>query len=196
MSPPWPVQLETLLHASHGALVLRWLRLRHPGLSLPPGTRVEPGVVWRLAPEAQVVLRPGCHVRRGVEFKADARAAVSIGARVHIGPWSTLSALESLEVGDDCLIAEGVSIRDHDHAIESASPPYANQGYRVAPVRLGANVWLGARVTVVKGVTLGDGCVVAAGAVVTRSFPAGSLIAGVPGRWIRQVGTDAAGQGR
>ena len=38
-----------------------------------------------------------------------------------------------------------------------------------------------------KDVELGDGCVVAAGAVVTKSFPAGSLVAGVPAKVIKQL---------
>lgn len=39
-----------------------------------------------------------------------------------------------------------------------------------------------ANVPPLKDLEIGDGCVVAAGAVVTRSFPSGSVIAGVPAR--------------
>jgi acetyltransferase-like isoleucine patch superfamily enzyme len=37
------------------------------------------------------------------------------------------------------------------------------------------------------GVTLGDYCVVGANSVVTRSFPAGSVIAGAPARLLRTL---------
>ena len=40
---------------------------------------------------------------------------------------------------------------------------------------------------VMPGVTLGEGCVVGAHAVVTHSFDAGSVVAGVPARLVRTV---------
>ncbi|MEB3328353.1 MAG: acyltransferase [Candidatus Sericytochromatia bacterium] len=180
-------QLEGWLRGGAASLGRQRLLARHPGLRLGRGCRLEGGVLWRLAPDAEVVVGAGCHLRRGVELKADRGARLTLGSRVHIGPWSTLSVLNEVEIGDDCLIAECVSLRDHDHALTRVDRPYRDQGYTVAPVRLGANVWLGAHVTVVKGVTLGAGCVVAAGAVVTRSFPAGSLVAGVPARLLRSL---------
>jgi len=49
-------------------------------------------------------------------------------------------------------------------------------------IRIGRGVWLGAGVIVLGGVTIGDHCVVGAGAVVTRSAPDHSFLAGVPAR--------------
>jgi acetyltransferase-like isoleucine patch superfamily enzyme len=60
-------------------------------------------------------------------------------------------------------------------------------GITVAPIRIGANVWIGAGATVLGGVTIGDGAVVAAGAVVTREVRAATLVAGVPARELRAL---------
>lgn len=154
-------------------------------LSLDPAARIERGVIWRLGDTASVELGAKSCVRTGAELKVD--GALRIGRRVLIGAWSTLSVLDGLEIGDDCLLAERVSIRDHDHRYADPALSVAEQGYEVAPVRLGRNVWLGCNVTVLKGVSLGDSCVVGAGAVVTTSFPAGCVLAGVPAREIKRL---------
>lgn len=49
---------------------------------------------------------------------------------------------------------------------------------------LGRNVWLGPGATVTGAVEIGDGVTVAAGTVLSRDVPAGSLVAGNPGRVI------------
>ena len=168
------------------------LRREHPGLMIAEGVVIEPDVLWRLSPSAAVAVGPGARLRRACELKADTLARIALGRNVHLGPWCTLSALAEIAIGDDCLLAERISIRDHDHGIADPTTPYHAQGYQVAPVRLGRNVWVGGGVTIVKGVVLGDNCVVGANAVVTRSFPANSVIAGVPARLIRTLDAEAA----
>ena len=58
-----------------------------------------------------------------------------------------------------------------------------------APITIETNVWIGTAATVLQGVRIGAGSVVAAGAVVTRDVPPATLVAGVPAKVIRELGS-------
>lgn len=52
-------------------------------------------------------------------------------------------------------------------------------------VRIGKNCFIGGNSLIMPGVVIGDSCIVAAGAIVTRDVPEGSIVAGNPARVIR-----------
>lgn len=92
-------------------------------------------------------------------------------------------AKESVEIGQDCQIAWGVTISDHDF-----HKTYTNgvQNVETSPVKVGNGVWIGMNATILKGVTIGDNAVIAAGSVVVRDVPANSVVAGVPAKVIKK----------
>lgn len=164
----------------HRAALLLLAREQGRRLVIGRGSRIEPGVTCHFSADASVVIECDAVVRNGAELKVEGR--LRVGARSLIGAQSTISVLREVVIGDDCLLAERVSIRDHDHRFNDHDRPIADQGYTIAPVHIGNNVWIGANVVIVKGVRLGDGCVVGANAVVTKSFPARTVLVGVPAR--------------
>ena len=106
---------------------------------------------------------------------------IRIGNRNYFNRNVMIDACGLIEIGDDNMFGPDVYITDSNHSFgEGITPGFApmNKGR----VRIGNRCWIGAKAVILKDVELGDGCVVGAGAVVTNSFPAGSVIAGVPGR--------------
>lgn len=57
---------------------------------------------------------------------------------------------------------------------------------RAHAVRIGHDVWIGHGAIVLPGRSIGDGAVIAAGAVVTKDVAPYTIVAGVPGRPVRQ----------
>lgn len=110
---------------------------------------------------------------------------IRVGANVFINHGCTLNDMGGIEIGADTMLGPNVSLLTAGHPTPVAD---RRAGITIAPILIGANVWLGAGATVLGGVTVGDGAVVAAGAVVTRDVPAATLVAGVPARAVRALG--------
>ena len=107
---------------------------------------------------------------------------------------------ELVEIGSHCLISWGVGIADSDfHPLEPAqrlidahalAPFFKDRPPRpklkTAPVKISDNVWIGMNAVILKGVTIGENSVVAAGAVVTKSVAANTIVAGNPAIEVRR----------
>ena len=103
-------------------------------------------------------------------------------------------AEERIEIGSHCLISWNVGIADSDfHPLEPAqrlidahalAPFYKDRPSRpkleTRPVKIADNVWIGMNAIILKGVTIGENSVVAAGAVVVKSVPPNTIVAGNP----------------
>ena len=80
------------------------------------------------------------------------------------------------------MFAPGTTIISVNHGVNNE---YKDS--KTKPVIIGDNVWLGANVTILPQVELGNNVVVGAGSVVTKSFPANSIIAGNPAKLIKST---------
>lgn len=117
-------------------------------------------------------------------IKATEGAEIKIGDGVFFNHNCSITAAESIEIGDKCNFANNFVVVDHDHALSENG---VTSGLVSAKVKIGNNVWCGANVTVLKGVEIGDGAVIAAGAVVTKSVPGGEIWGGVPAKFIKKL---------
>ncbi len=137
-------------------------------------------------------------IRIGDNVFADCRlytvgtGSISIGSNTSIRYNTRIGAVERVEIGDNVIISNHVTIMDNNNhpvspekRLKMISSGYGSElwSWKYAdarPVVIGNNVWIGEQARINKGVTVGEGSVIAAAAVVTKDVPPYAIVAGNP----------------
>jgi acetyltransferase-like isoleucine patch superfamily enzyme len=123
-----------------------------------------------------------------VWITAPAPARIRIGSGVFLNLGVMVAALELVEIGDHCMLANGCFVTDANHRFDDPGRPVPWQGFTSkGPTRIGDNVWCGAHVVVTSGVTIGERSVIGANSVVSSDIPPFSIAAGAPARVVRTI---------
>jgi len=85
-----------------------------------------------------------------------------------------------IHIGENCLIASGVTILSHDHCKRISNQPL------LADVYIGKNCFIAVNATIMPGVIIGDEVIIGAGSVVTKNVPSKTIVAGNPARIIKK----------
>lgn len=175
------------------------------GLVIPfSGSRIrmEKGAKLRVARGAKLLINRDCICRGerkstirmdiGSELQVLNRFELYYGTDIVLFPGAKLTlgsgyinsnckirSAASITIGQNVAIGTDVTILDSDHHSICGEP------IATSPVVISDHVWIGTRVTILKGVTIGEGSIVAAGALVTKSVPPHSMVAGVPAKVIK-----------
>lgn len=109
---------------------------------------------------------------------------ITMGGGTTVNPFTVIYGKGGVKIGSLVSIAPGVVIAASNKIFDDLDVPMKSQGETAIGVVIEDDVWVGANAVILDGVTLGVGCVVGAGAVVTHSVPAFSVVAGTPARVI------------
>ncbi len=146
------------------------------------------GDVLTALDEGRIELGEHALLEPGVWLTAPAPARIRIGAGTFLNIGVMVAAMDLVEIGDHCMLANGCFVTDANHRFDDPVKPVPWQGFTSkGPTRIGDNVWLGAHVVVTSGVTIGERCVVGANSVVTEDLPPHSVAVGAPARVVRTL---------
>ncbi len=152
--------------------------------------------IWRIA-HSEIIIGEHCRFRSatwsnrvGIN-RPCALSTMHHGAKITIGnhcgfSGTVISAVSSVEIGDNVLCGANTTITDTDwHHIDRTKDEH--EDIPCAPVVIEKDVWLGLNVTVLKGVTIGRGSVIAPHSVVNRDIPEFVMAGGQPAQVIKKL---------
>ena len=131
----------------------------------------------------------GCEI--GDETKlgtfVEIQKGAKIGRRVKISSHTFIC--EGVTIEDEAFIGHGVTFTNdlYPRATTASGALQTDADWKVIPtvVRRGASIGSGS--TILCGIEIGEGAIVGAGSVVTKSVPAGTVVAGNPARVLRPI---------
>lgn len=111
-----------------------------------------------------------------------------IGEGTWIGAFTVIDGIGGLKIGKGCDISCGVHIMTHS-TVKRCLTERAYAEIEKTETVIEDNVFIGEHATILKGVRIGHSSIIAAGTVITEQMviPPFSLVAGVPGRIVRNI---------
>ena len=106
---------------------------------------------------------------------------ISSSARLSLGAKLDKTNPKGIHIGEESFIASRSIILSHDYC----RGPDINKGI-YCDTYIGKRCFIGVNVIILPGITIGDSVVVGAGSVVTKNVPSNCIVAGNPGKIIKE----------
>lgn len=110
------------------------------------------------------------------------------GEWVYLGTGTTCFGHFGLEIGDNSLLAQNITITPYSHIFDDPNKRIWDQGGHSKKITIGKDCYLGMGVCVMYSGDIGDGSVIGAGSTVVKPIEPYSVAVGTPAKVIKKRG--------
>ena len=123
-----------------------------------------------------------------LDTESEDKGFIETGNNVYIGTGCCFHGHEGLEIGDNALLAQNITITPFSHTFNDRNDLIWNQGGKTRKVSIGKDCYIGMNCCILYSADVMDGSVVGSGSVVVHTIPPYSVAVGVPAKVIKQRG--------
>lgn len=174
-----------------------WVSTTYPFASIGKNLQIHPSAILRRRVSPGIKIGDSVIIRNHAWINTfdlhESQTGIKIVVEDHavINAQCVVSAKNLVHIGRNVMLSACSLVMDHNHAYEDLNRPIQAQGLTPGgTIRIEDGCWIGHGAAIICNqgeLVLGRNCVVGANSLVTRSFPANSVIIGNPARLAKQV---------
>jgi len=147
----------------------------NPKSSIATNFKLGPNNYYDISSDATISIAENVMINESNYLTIKNKANFSIGKNTYITR-ATISCLGQIEIGENCILGEGMKLFDHNHEYTKEPFSVSKTDFNIGFIKVGNNVWTGANVVILKDVKIGDNVIIGAGCVVHKDVPSNSII--------------------
>ena len=180
---------KTLKHLGKNVKIGAGVKIVNPQfVSLGDNVTISDDVTLIARGEGGITIQSGAYLceRVYLDTEDEDDGYIVVGERVYLGTGTTMFGHKGLEIGDDTLIAQNVTLTPYSHIFNDPTRNIFGQGGHSRKVTIGRDCYIGMRVAILYSGDIGEGSIVGAGSVVVKPIPPYSLAVGCPAKVIKK----------
>lgn len=123
-----------------------------------------------------VTIGRGVMIRPSSYYGIDYGSGLTIGDHSSIGPYGYVGCSGKITIGKNVMFGPKCSLFAENHVFSDTQASIKSQGVKQKGITIEDDCWIGSNVIILDGVTIGKGSVIAAGTLIIKDIPAGSVV--------------------
>lgn len=123
-----------------------------------------------------VTISRGVMIRPSSYYGGDLGVGLTMGDNSSIGPHGYIGCSGRVTIGNNVMFGPKCSLFAENHVFSDTETTIKSQGVAQKGITIEDDCWIGSNCIILDGVTIGKGSVIAAGTLISKDVPPGSIV--------------------